>query len=63
MNEEHINLGLEGDAFASGDEKKIFRHRDPDKVVKITVEDDQGKFDAGNERYIKAEFYLTKILA
>lgn len=46
-----------------GAEKKVYQHRDADKVVKLhNHEDVAGKFEAGRERYIKAEFYLTKIL-
>lgn len=62
MGEKNIDLGLQGEPFASGDEKEIYEHHDPKKIVKVTVDDGEGKFETGNERYIKAEFYLTKIL-
>lgn len=62
MAEKHLDVGLQGEPFASGDEKDIYEHHDPQKIVKVTVDDGEGKFEAGNERYIKAEFYLTKIL-
>lgn len=46
-----------------GAEKKVYQHRDADKIVKLhNPEDAAGKFEVGRERYVKAEFYLTKIL-
>lgn len=63
MKKETLNLGISAEApFAAGYEKDIYEHHETKKIVKITQNDLEGKFLPGNQRYIKAEMYLTKIL-
>lgn len=64
MGEREFILGVAGtEPIGEGMERKVYQHRDSNKVAKLhDLDDVYGKFLPGRERFGKAEFYVTKIL-